>query len=50
MKIERSLWGTGIILSSQQFQRQACWEAYTHECIAPLGLRNPQKIDKHSVV
>ncbi len=38
MKIERSLWGAGTILSSQQFQLQACWEAYTNECIAPLGL------------
>ncbi|MCW7549291.1 type VI secretion system baseplate subunit TssK [Photorhabdus sp. APURE] len=38
MKIDRSLWGTGTILSSQQFQLQARWEAYTNECIAPLGL------------
>ncbi|WP_387692182.1 type VI secretion system baseplate subunit TssK [Photorhabdus sp. RM71S] len=41
MKIDRPLWVTGALLSPQQFQQQARWEAYTHECVARLGLRHP---------
>ncbi|WP_445493459.1 type VI secretion system baseplate subunit TssK [Photorhabdus sp. SF281] len=37
MKIERPLWVTGTILSPQQFQQQARWEAYARECVARLG-------------
>ncbi|WP_387691804.1 type VI secretion system baseplate subunit TssK [Photorhabdus sp. RM71S] len=41
MKISRPLWVTGTILSPQQFQQQARWEAYTNDCIARLGLVHP---------
>ncbi|MGV7963096.1 type VI secretion system baseplate subunit TssK [Photorhabdus tasmaniensis] len=41
MKIDRPLWVTGTILSPQQFQQQARWEAYTHECVARLGGLHP---------
>ncbi|WP_391529627.1 type VI secretion system baseplate subunit TssK [Photorhabdus akhurstii] len=41
MKIDRPLWMTGTILSPQQFQQQARWEAYANESIARLGLVHP---------
>ncbi|KER01011.1 type VI secretion system baseplate subunit TssK [Photorhabdus temperata] len=41
MKIDRPLWVTGTILSPQQFQQQARWEAYTRECVARLGGLHP---------
>lgn len=41
MKINRPLWAAGTLLSPQQFQQQARWEAYTNECIAHLSLVNP---------
>ncbi|NHB94603.1 type VI secretion system baseplate subunit TssK [Photorhabdus cinerea] len=41
MKIDRPLWVTGTILSPQQFQQQARWEAYTNQCIAQLGWVHP---------
>ncbi|NIH30639.1 type VI secretion system baseplate subunit TssK [Hafnia paralvei] len=41
MKIDRPLWAAGTLLSPQQFQQQARWEAYTNECIARLALVHP---------
>ncbi|WP_036774503.1 type VI secretion system baseplate subunit TssK [Photorhabdus australis] len=41
MKIDRPLWVTGTILSPQQFQQQARWEAYANERIARLGWVHP---------
>ncbi|MDU3158108.1 MAG: type VI secretion system baseplate subunit TssK, partial [Hafnia alvei] len=41
MKIDRPLWAAGTLLSPQQFQQQARWEAYTNECIAHLALVHP---------
>jgi len=41
MKIERPLWTRGILVSPQQFQQQASWEAWTNECIAQMGVMHP---------
>ncbi|EBU3661755.1 hypothetical protein CU835_05615 [Salmonella enterica] len=41
MKIFRPLWAEGTYLSSQQFQQQARWEAYSNNSIAQLGIRHP---------
>lgn len=41
MKIDRPLWAAGALLSPQQFQQQARWEAWTNECIAHLALTYP---------
>lgn len=41
MKIDRPLWGAGALLSPQQFQQQARWEAWTNECLAHLSRANP---------
>lgn len=41
MKIDRPLWAAGALLSPQQFQQQARWEAWTNECIARLPLVHP---------
>lgn len=41
MNIDRPLWAAGTLLSPQQFQQQARWEAWTNECIARLALVHP---------
>lgn len=41
MKIERPLWARGILVSPQQFQQQASFEAWTQECIARMGIMHP---------
>lgn len=41
MKIDRPLWAAGALLSPQQFQQQARWEAWTNECLAHLSLVHP---------
>ncbi|WP_166359564.1 type VI secretion system baseplate subunit TssK [Pseudomonas akapageensis] len=41
MKIDRPLWAAGALLSPQQFQQQARWEAWANECIAHLSLVHP---------
>ncbi|MDF3933909.1 type VI secretion system baseplate subunit TssK [Pseudomonas citronellolis] len=41
MKIDRPLWGAGTLLSPQQFQQQALWEAWTNECLAHLSVVHP---------
>ncbi|MFK8330592.1 type VI secretion system baseplate subunit TssK [Pseudomonas sp. BJa5] len=41
MKIDRPLWVAGAMLSPQQFQQQARWEAWTNECVARLSLVHP---------
>ncbi|WP_371367263.1 type VI secretion system baseplate subunit TssK [Pseudomonas sp. QL9] len=41
MKIDRPLWVAGALLSPQQFQQQARWEAWTNECIARLSQVHP---------
>lgn len=41
MKIHRPLWAEGTFLSSQQFQQQARWEAFSNDSIAQLCIRHP---------
>ena len=41
MKIDRPLWAAGALLSPQQFQQQARWEAWANECLAHLSLVHP---------
>ena len=41
MKICRPLWAEGTFLSSQQFQQQARWEAFSNDSIAQLCIRHP---------
>ncbi|MFJ3483683.1 type VI secretion system baseplate subunit TssK [Pseudomonas sp. NPDC090202] len=41
MKIDRPLWAAGALLSPQQFQQQAQWEAWTNERLAHLSLIHP---------
>ena len=41
MYIDRPLWAAGTLLSPQQFQQQARWEAWTNECLAHLSLVHP---------
>lgn len=41
MRIDRPLWASGMLLSPQQFQQQARWEAWTNECIARLAQAYP---------
>jgi type VI secretion system protein ImpJ len=41
MKIDRPLWAAGALLSPQQFQQQARWEAWANECLARLSLVHP---------
>lgn len=41
MKIERPLWASGVLLSAQQFQQQARWEAWANEQLAHLSLVHP---------
>jgi type VI secretion system protein ImpJ len=41
MKIDRPLWAAGTLLSPQQFQQQARWEAWTNERLAQLSLVHP---------
>ncbi|NNA99419.1 type VI secretion system baseplate subunit TssK [Pseudomonas gessardii] len=41
MKIDRPLWAAGALLSPQQFQQQARWEAWANEQLAQLTLVHP---------
>ncbi|MRS15111.1 type VI secretion system baseplate subunit TssK [Enterobacteriaceae bacterium RIT691] len=41
MSIERPLWARGVMMSPQQFQQQASFEAWTCECIAGMGVMHP---------
>ncbi|WP_434570062.1 type VI secretion system baseplate subunit TssK [Pseudomonas sp. Z3-6] len=41
MKIDRPLWTSGTLLSAQQFQQQARWEAWANEQLAHLALAHP---------
>jgi len=41
MKIDRPLWASGALLSPQQFQQQARWEAWTNQGLAHLSLVHP---------
>ncbi|MNF42177.1 hypothetical protein D3C84_232210 [compost metagenome] len=41
MKIDRPLWAAGALLSPQQFQQQARWEAWVNDCLAHLALVHP---------
>lgn len=41
MNIDRPLWAAGALLSPQQFQQQARWEAWTNERLAHLSLVHP---------
>lgn len=41
MKIDRPLWAAGALLSPQQFQQQARWEAWANDCLARLSLVHP---------
>ncbi|MCJ8207126.1 type VI secretion system baseplate subunit TssK [Pseudomonas sp. RGM2987] len=41
MKIDRPLWASGTLLSAQQFQQQARWEAWANEQLAQLALVHP---------
>lgn len=41
MKIHRPLWAAGALLSPQQFQQQARWEAWNNQCVAQLGIVHP---------
>ncbi|KPN90932.1 type VI secretion system baseplate subunit TssK [Pseudomonas nunensis] len=41
MKIDRPLWAAGALLSPQQFQQQARWEAWANEQLAHLTLAHP---------
>lgn len=41
MKIDRPLWTSGTLLSAQQFQQQARWEAWANEQLASLALAHP---------
>lgn len=37
MKIYRPLWNEGALLSPQQFQQQAQWEAFTNQGVSGLS-------------
>ena len=41
MKIDRPLWAAGALLSPQQFQQQARWEAWSNRSLAHLTLAHP---------
>lgn len=41
MKIDRPLWASGALLSPQQFQQQARWEAWSNRCMAHLSRVHP---------
>ncbi|GLK89286.1 type VI secretion system baseplate subunit TssK [Pseudomonas turukhanskensis] len=41
MRIDRPLWATGVLLSAQQFQQQARWEAWSNAGLAHLALVHP---------
>ena len=41
MKIDRPLWAAGALLSPQQFQQQARWEAWANERLSRLSLVHP---------
>ncbi|MFK3800224.1 type VI secretion system baseplate subunit TssK [Pseudomonas sp. NPDC088444] len=41
MKIDRPLWAAGALLSQQQFQQQARWEAWSQERLAHLSWVHP---------
>ena len=41
MKIDRPMWAAGTLLSPQQFQQQARWEAWANDRLAHLSLVHP---------
>ncbi|WP_248744856.1 type VI secretion system baseplate subunit TssK [Pseudomonas sp. MWU12-2037] len=41
MKIDRPLWAAGVLLSPQQFQQQARWEAWANQHLAHLSWVHP---------
>ncbi|SEI18058.1 type VI secretion system baseplate subunit TssK [Pseudomonas asplenii] len=41
MNIDRPLWAAGVLLSPQQFQQQARWEAWSNDSLAHLSLIHP---------
>lgn len=41
MKIYRPLWTDGAFLAPQQFQQQACWDAWVAENVARMGIAHP---------
>src|SRR5690606_5212259 len=41
MMIDRPLWAAGALLSPQELQQQARWEAWTNACLAHLSLMHP---------
>jgi type VI secretion system protein ImpJ len=45
MKIDRPLWAAGTLLSAQQFQQQARWEAWTNERVAALSRVHPWGVE-----
>ncbi len=45
MKIDRPLWAAGALLSPQQFQQQARWEAWANESLAHLALVHPWGVE-----
>jgi type VI secretion system protein ImpJ len=45
MKIDRPLWVAGALLSPQQFQQQARWEAWANERLAHLSLVHPWGVE-----
>jgi type VI secretion system protein ImpJ len=46
MKIDRPLWAAGALLSPQQFQQQARWEAWANESLAHLSLVHPWGVQR----
>lgn len=48
MKIDRPLWADGVLLSAQQFQQQARWEAWSNACVAHLALVHPWGVNAMS--
>lgn len=48
MKIDRPLWADGVLLSAQQFQQQARWEAWSNACVADLALVHPWGVNAMS--
>ena len=46
MRIDRPLWAAGTLLSPQQFQQQAQWEAWTNECLARLAMAHPWGVEE----
>lgn len=45
MKIYRPLWNEGVLLSPQQFQQQALWEAFANQSIARISQAYPWGVE-----